>query len=261
MEKNLGNDLNWTLSFDNLREKDTTKHVRRLHPYKGKYIPQLVEYFIDKHTDDFKKEAYFKAGDIILDPFLGSGTTLIQSLEMGIHSVGIDVSEFNCMIASCKAARYDYEYLQKAIKKMLAPLNTFEHDNKIEEFENELLVELARFNGIHFPGYNFKYKINQGNFNEAKFSIEKETDIGKVANLLTPLLNEVISARKDNSDFDFGSGLQYYCEIYGSGLSCVLLEWNIGGWRLIAVGDENLLENIGSLERGEVFTFLIAPKS
>jgi len=175
-KKNLGSDLNWTLSFDNLREKDTTKHVHRLHPYKGKYIPQLVEYFIDKHTDDFKKEAYFKAGDIILDPFLGSGTTLIQSLEMGIHSVGIDVSEFNCMIASCKAARYDYEYLQKAIKKMLAPLNTFEHDNKIEEFENELLVELARFNGIHFPGYNFKYKINQGNFNEAKFSIEKERE-------------------------------------------------------------------------------------
>jgi len=46
-KKNLGNDLNWTLSFDNLREKDTTKHVHRLHPYKGKYIPQLVEYFID----------------------------------------------------------------------------------------------------------------------------------------------------------------------------------------------------------------------
>src|SRR3989338_4497036 len=160
-KKNLGNDLNWTLSFDNLREKYTTKHVHRLHPYKGKYIPQLVEYFIDIHTDDFKKEAYFKTGDIILDPFLGSGTTLIQSLEMGIHSVGIDVSEFNCMIASCKATHYDDEYLQKAI-------------NKIQEFESELLVELAKFNNIHFPGYDFKYKINQGNFDEKKFSIEKE---------------------------------------------------------------------------------------
>ncbi|HEY4479674.1 MAG TPA: DNA methyltransferase [Candidatus Paceibacterota bacterium] len=173
-KKNLGNDLNWILSFDNLREKDTTKHVHRLHPYKGKYIPQLVEYFIDTHTDDFKKEAYFKTGDIILDPFLGSGTTLIQSLEMGIHSVGIDVSEFNCMIASCKATHYDDEYLQKAIKKMLASLDTFEHDNKIQEFESELLVELAKFNNIHFPGYDFKYKINQGNFDEKKFSIEKE---------------------------------------------------------------------------------------
>ena len=134
-KKNLGNDLNWTLSFDNLREKDTTKHVHRLHPYKGKYIPQLVEYFIDSHTDDFKKEVYFKAGDIVLDPFLGSGTTIIQSLEMGIHSVGIDVSEFNCMIASSKATHYDDEYLQKAIKKLLASLDSFEYDNKIQDFE------------------------------------------------------------------------------------------------------------------------------
>ena len=50
-KKNLGDDLNWTLSFDNLREKDTTKHVHRLHPYKGKYIPQLVEYPIDNYIN------------------------------------------------------------------------------------------------------------------------------------------------------------------------------------------------------------------
>lgn len=175
-KKSLGNDLNWKLSFDNLREKDTTKHVHRLHPYKGKYIPQLVEYFIDAHTDDFKKEAYFKTGDIILDPFLGSGTTIIQSLETGIHSVGIDVSEFNCMIASCKATLYDDEYLQKAIKKLLAALDSFESDNRIQEFETELLVELAKFNNTHFPGHDFKYKVNKGRLDENKFATEKEKE-------------------------------------------------------------------------------------
>ncbi len=175
-KKQLGDDLNWALSFDNLREKDTTKHVHRLHPYKGKYIPQLVEYFIDSHTDDFKKEVYFKTGDIVLDPFLGSGTTIIQALEMGIHSVGIDVSEFNCMIASCKATNYDHDYLQKAVKKMLSAIDTFEHDNRIQEFETELLAELAKFNNKYFPGSDFKYKINQGNFNEKKFSSEKEKE-------------------------------------------------------------------------------------
>lgn len=175
-KKNLGDDLNWTLSFDNLREKDTTKHVHRLHPYKGKYIPQLVEYFIDDHIDNFKKEAYFKSGDIILDPFLGSGTTIIQALETGIHSIGIDVSEFNCMIASCKAVQYNDEYLQKAIKKLVASVNSFECDNKIQFFENELLVELAKFNSLHFPGNDFKYKVNQRNFNESKFATEKEKE-------------------------------------------------------------------------------------
>ncbi len=40
-KEKLGSDLNWALSFDNLKEADTTKHVHRLHPYKGKYIPQF----------------------------------------------------------------------------------------------------------------------------------------------------------------------------------------------------------------------------
>ncbi len=34
----LGNDVNWALSFDYLKEADTTKHVHRLHPYKGKWV-------------------------------------------------------------------------------------------------------------------------------------------------------------------------------------------------------------------------------
>jgi len=55
-KEQLGSDLNWHLSFDYLKESDTTKHVHRLHPYKGKYIPQLVEYFLDSHTDEFKKK-------------------------------------------------------------------------------------------------------------------------------------------------------------------------------------------------------------
>ena len=78
-KKKLGEDLNWALSFDQYKESETTKHVHRLHPYKGKFIPQLVQYFLDDHTDNFKTETFFKKGDIVLDPFCGSGTTLVQA--------------------------------------------------------------------------------------------------------------------------------------------------------------------------------------
>lgn len=46
------------LSFANVREYERTRHVHRLHPYLGKFIPQLVEVFL-KH--------YFKKGDSILE--------------------------------------------------------------------------------------------------------------------------------------------------------------------------------------------------
>ncbi len=47
--------VNWHLSFSQYTEAERTKHVHRLHPYKGKFIPQLVEYFLDTHTDELKK--------------------------------------------------------------------------------------------------------------------------------------------------------------------------------------------------------------
>jgi hypothetical protein len=175
-KNHLGNDLNWSLSFDHLREKDTTKHVHRLHPYKGKFIPQLVEYFIDNHTDNFKKETYFKTGDIILDPFLGSGTTIIQALEMGIHSIGIDISDFNCMISECKASKYNDDYLVSAIRSMLSSLKDFENKNKINEFDNVLLEEIGKFNSHYFPGHEFRYNLNQNYIDEDKLAAEKEKE-------------------------------------------------------------------------------------
>ena len=43
--KNLN--LNWTEK--ELPERERTKHVNRLHPYLGKFIPQLVEVFLRKY--------------------------------------------------------------------------------------------------------------------------------------------------------------------------------------------------------------------
>src|SRR3989304_3783385 len=117
-KRRLGSDLNWALSFDHLREKDTTKHVHRLYPYKGKFIPQLVQYFIDSHTDDFKTSVFFKPGNIILDPFSGSGTTLVQAHEMGMHAIGIDISHFNCMITETKLLPYDLALFDDEVKKI-----------------------------------------------------------------------------------------------------------------------------------------------
>lgn len=175
-KKKLGDDLNWALSFDHLREVDTTKHVHRLHPYKGKFIPQLVQYFIDDHTDQFKTETFFEKGDIILDPFSGSGTTLVQANELGMHAIGIDVSQFNCMIAETKLLDYDLEKLERDTKNILSKVANFEVDNRLISFEAELYTAMSNFNNKYFPSPTFKGQVDRKEVDEWKIGLAKEKE-------------------------------------------------------------------------------------
>ena len=95
-----------SLAFHEVPERERTKHVHRLHPYLGKFIPQLVGYFLTR---------YFEQGQTVLDPFCGSGTTLVEASERGIDSVGIDVSAFNVMISRVKLAEYDSQAVEEEV--------------------------------------------------------------------------------------------------------------------------------------------------
>ena len=86
-------ELSW--SERELPERERTKHVHRLHPYLGKFIPQLVEELLRRHV---------AAGGRVLDPFAGSGTTLVQALESGHDATGVDLAAFNCLLMRVKTA-------------------------------------------------------------------------------------------------------------------------------------------------------------
>jgi hypothetical protein len=101
-------DLSW--SEQQLPERVRTKHVHRLHPYLGKFIPQLVEVLLDRHL---------VRGQRVFDPFAGSGTTLVQALESGMHATGCDVAAFNCLLMDVKTGRYDLFALESDLRDCL----------------------------------------------------------------------------------------------------------------------------------------------
>jgi len=198
----LGEDLNWTLSFEQYKESETTKHVHRLHPYKGKFIPQLVEYFLDDHTDMFKKQKYFNKGDIILDPFCGSGTTLVQASELGMHAVGIDISAFNTLIANIKIGKHDFSTLKDALGSITLKLEKFLEAKKTLEFEAALLSELQLFNSKYFPSPGFKYVVRQGKINEREYGKKKEKEFLPIYEKLVNQFGIKLKQDKNSSFLD-----------------------------------------------------------
>jgi len=50
--------------------------------YHGNFVPQIPRQVIQRYT---------KKGDVVLDAFLGSGTTLIESQRLGRHGIGIEL--------------------------------------------------------------------------------------------------------------------------------------------------------------------------
>jgi len=104
-------ELSW--SEAELPERERTKHVHRLHPYLGKFIPQLVERLLTR---------YVRPGGHVLDPFAGSGTTLVQALESGCDATGVEIAAFNALLMQVKTGRHDAFRLQTELREAGARL-------------------------------------------------------------------------------------------------------------------------------------------
>ena len=110
-------DLELSWSERDLPERERTKHVHRLHPYLGKFIPQLAEVLLRR---------YAPRGGRVLDPFAGSGTTLVQALESGLDATGLDVAAFNVLLMRVKTRRYNLFVLERELRDACARLDAFE---------------------------------------------------------------------------------------------------------------------------------------
>lgn len=67
-----------------------------VHPYPAKFIGQIPRTLI--------RELAPPPGTAILDPFCGSGTTLVEAQRMGYESVGVDLNPIACLMSRVKTA-------------------------------------------------------------------------------------------------------------------------------------------------------------
>ncbi len=72
---------------------DTRYLTHSFHPYPAKFIPQIPRQLILHLTDE---------GDVVLDPFCGSGTTLVEATLLGRAAVGVDCNPIAVIIAKAK---------------------------------------------------------------------------------------------------------------------------------------------------------------
>jgi len=56
-------------------------------------------------------EAFSSPGDLVLDPFMGGGTTLVEALALGRDAIGIDISELAAFVSEVKTTVFSHDDL------------------------------------------------------------------------------------------------------------------------------------------------------
>lgn len=89
-----------------INASSVTKYTHGFHKYPGKFIPNLPKWAIEKYL-------YDDAIKLIMDPFCGSGTTLVEGLLSGHNVIGIDVDPLSTLISKVKTTVIDKVELEK----------------------------------------------------------------------------------------------------------------------------------------------------
>lgn len=163
--------------------EDTSYLTHSLHPYPAKFPPQLPKKILEDYA--------FK-GQIVLDPFCGSGTTLVEARIFGANAIGVDVNGLSVLLSQVKAT----------------PL-TEQQFSIIENFISEVGNEIPKWKSEKRPKIKVKEIEGQEHWFQPNVSeeitfllneISKQKDID-IQNFLKIVLSSII-IRVSNQDSD-----------------------------------------------------------
>ncbi len=85
----------------------------RVHKYWGRKSPNVISEYIHNYTSE---------GDIVLDPYVGSGTTAYEAIKARRKVIAFDTNPVATFITKC----------------MLEPINSFDYEIAFEQIENDV---------------------------------------------------------------------------------------------------------------------------
>ena len=84
-------DINWDFP-----DRVVPSSIEGIHPYPAKFVAELPKTLLNILAPP--------VGTAVLDPFCGSGTTLVECQQLGLCSVGVDLNPIACLITKVKTS-------------------------------------------------------------------------------------------------------------------------------------------------------------
>ncbi|SFB75625.1 site-specific DNA-methyltransferase (cytosine-N4-specific) [Zunongwangia mangrovi] len=166
----------FSINLENYKRNNYSTHG--FHPYPAKFIPQIAKELILQYSNE---------NDWILDPFCGSGTTLVESKLNQRNAIGVDINPLSSLISKVKSTKID------------------ESDfSKIEDFKEKVLFDINNKNYYKYPHF---HNINHWfkDFIQKEISIVlhhlNSIDESDVRDLLSVALSSII-VKVSNQDSD-----------------------------------------------------------
>jgi DNA modification methylase len=169
----------------NFHEHDTLYATHGLHPYAAKCPPQLVKHGL-RH--------YSEPGETVLDPMVGSGTTLVEARLMGRHAIGYDIDPLARLIAQVKSYELDDASIKSA-HEMVVEQTTNDLDVLKSGEASPSLRERALPPSFHNQGYWFSPDVSTA-LAILSYHIGETSMSSKVRDFLWVAFSSLILAKK-----------------------------------------------------------------